>query len=570
MEERKEAGEPQERRGRRDAQQSGEGQQGGDPARVWLGPGCTIEREMLLVPFLSPVDLLRLSEAATWLVPYRYKLSGVCLRTVAGPNDPRWALLSGQQRLERVRLTHSASAGDALQRLPGEGAGVRKLDLTDTELSLDQHAEEVEEALQGRSFPALEVLTLGSADLAPLARPVLRGVMSMLERGGCPVLKELRIDYGEWGEVAATGLAQAVWKGHCRGLTVLHLQGRDELKGVSINSLLATLYCGWWPVLNELKLHARLDKYLCGGMRGLPALQVLRLLGSPMAQDEDEEGAAGLVRALDHTRAASGRGLRELHLSSVGLTPEGCRALALHLQEGGGEGLQVLNLNGNRYMYDEGVAVLAEAFKSKACPGLTTLCLGCTSVGSPAVEVLVRALPELPALRLLALSENTRIGEGPGLEDLAEALGKGACPELQSLYLRDTGMIKEDALAFATTFGAGALPALRELDVGGNNIGDVGVAALVTALSNFPVTSRRGLTRLGLWDTRMGVTACKAVARAWRGGYWPGLRVLGLGTDWFTRAKEDGAQAFGEFEVGVLQALQAVQAVEVVNGRFWS
>jgi hypothetical protein len=45
-----------------------------------LRSGAPLERELLLAPFCATADLLRLSEAARWLLPYRSQLASVRIR----------------------------------------------------------------------------------------------------------------------------------------------------------------------------------------------------------------------------------------------------------------------------------------------------------------------------------------------------------------------------------------------------------------------------------------------------------------------------------------------------------
>jgi hypothetical protein len=73
-----------------------------------LGPGSLLHDEMLLSFLLGTRDMLRLSEATTWLVPYRYQLGEIVLtRWWMG----RWGesqtavMLLMQRRLHIIRLS---------------------------------------------------------------------------------------------------------------------------------------------------------------------------------------------------------------------------------------------------------------------------------------------------------------------------------------------------------------------------------------------------------------------------------------------------------------------------------
>jgi hypothetical protein len=71
---------------------------------VWfrLGPDSLLQDEMLLAPFLTTGDLLRLSEAAWCLLPYRAQLQKLGIERWDVCATP--AMLSQQRRLEEVTL----------------------------------------------------------------------------------------------------------------------------------------------------------------------------------------------------------------------------------------------------------------------------------------------------------------------------------------------------------------------------------------------------------------------------------------------------------------------------------
>ena len=65
---------------------------------------------------------------------------------------------------------------------------------------------------------------------------------------------------------------------------------------------------------------------------------------------------------------------------------------------------------------------------------------------------------------------------------LADALGKGALPALVELDLTANQIGDQGMAAIADSLGKGALPALVELELSGNSIGDQGMAAFADAL----------------------------------------------------------------------------------------
>ena len=90
----------------------------------------------------------------------------------------------------------------------------------------------------------------------------------------------------------------------------------------------------------------------------------------------------------------------------------------------------------------------------------------------------------LPALERLILSEPAA---GPdGVQRLAEKLGEGALPAVTSLYLSDTHVGDAGASALAAALGRGALPRLKRLGLENTAISDAGLVALAPALRRLP------------------------------------------------------------------------------------
>jgi hypothetical protein len=96
---------------------------------VYLGGEGVIQGEMLLSPFLTTRDLLRLSACATWLVPFRKQLGSVVLTPDLTRHEVM-GLLEGQRRLGRLRLERASFLAHALEALRGQGGvALRSLDL---------------------------------------------------------------------------------------------------------------------------------------------------------------------------------------------------------------------------------------------------------------------------------------------------------------------------------------------------------------------------------------------------------------------------------------------------------
>jgi len=166
----------------------------------------------------------------------------------------------------------------------------------------------------------------------------------------------------------------------------------------------------------------------------------------------------------------------------------------------------------------------------------------------------------LPALEELTLIEPAA---GPdGVQRLAEKLGAGALPAVTTLDLGDTHVGDAGASALAAALGRGALPRLKILDLHSTVIGDVGLVALAPALRRLPALEElelggnplgdEGLTALvvppqqpagapppstgvleklkRLWLSRTQITeaGCGTLAAALDGGALPALEYLYL------------------------------------------
>ena len=111
----------------------------------------------------------------------------------------------------------------------------------------------------------------------------------------------------------------------------------------------------------------------------------------------------------------------------------------------------------------------------------------------------------LPALGHLTLIELSGSASPDGVQRLAEGLGAGALPavtwvSLSGLHVGDAG-----ASALAAALGRGALPRLNFLSLCNATIGDAGLVALVPALRRLPCTrSSVALVHLHLGGNPLG------------------------------------------------------------------
>ena len=149
----------------------------------------------------------------------------------------------------------------------------------------------------------------------------------------------------------------------------------------------------------------------------------------------------------------------------------------------------------------DGVQRLAERLGARALPALTWLNLGGTHVGNA------------------------------GASALAAALGRGAMPHLIELPLHDAAICDAGLVALAPALRR--LPLLEILDLGGNPLGDKGLAALVAPPppAGAPPPKTRGLKKLRHLDlhcTKVSDAGCATLASALDSGALPALETLSL------------------------------------------
>ena len=105
----------------------------------------------------------------------------------------------------------------------------------------------------------------------------------------------------------------------------------------------------------------------------------------------------------------------------------------------------------------------------------------------------------LPRLNTLFLASNPHIGDA-GILALCEGLFRGSVPSLRKLNIHSSQIGPVGAEALATALGRGALPGLCSLVLNSNSIGNQGTAALAAPLRKLPALSRLRLARCDLGD----------------------------------------------------------------------
>ena len=182
----------------------------------------------------------------------------------------------------------------------------------------------------------------------------------------------------------------------------------------------------------------------------LPALEKLVLC-------ESAAGPDGMQRLADKLGAGALPAMTALTLSSTRLGDEGVPALAAALGRGALPRLRSLGL-ANSDLTDAGLAAFAPTLRR--LPKLETLYLSANPLGDEGIAALISP-PTSGLAKLRGLFLNSTQVSDDGCATLASALGKGAMPALEILYLEDAAA---SAAAKASVRRAAALldrPAAR-------------------------------------------------------------------------------------------------------------
>jgi len=229
--------------------------------------------------------------------------------------------------------------------------------------------------------------------------------------------------------------------------------------------------------------------------------------------------------------------LEELDLQECGLGQQACEALASGLERSPGA-LRRLWLNDNPL--GGGVSMLAPLVRHQ--DGMRQLGLRNVGLGDAEAAALARALPPGSSLALLDLSDNSLT--------LQERSPLPLPAGLQRLLLRGNKIGDAGVAALAASLPE-ACPDLRELDLGGNALGSVAVAALqrinvpklglfacnigdegMTQLAQLSAEGHlRAVEELDVAGCGAGMAGAQCLFDALAAGAMPALRVLLLGAN---------------------------------------
>jgi hypothetical protein len=323
---------------------------------------------------LSTRDLLSLSEAAAWLVPFREQHRSLRLLsadeyigrhgTMAVLPAALARLVARQSRLEHLQvddaavlpLSPDAGEGEGFLQV-GTGTRLRHLRLSRLRRG-GWEARRLGLALRMAAWPGLEHLAVATTGVGC---PGLRHAVMALADGACPLLTRLELKYETWalgdqppGDDVAEALAAAMAAGGLRACEELALSG-VMLSPAGVAALAMPGREAFCPRLTCLRL--------CGagvgvgaaralaramGRGALEPLQTLDLAENPLR----DEGLLALAAAW---RLGAGRGLRVLGLGAVEAGNVGVVGLAQAMKEGALPGLHVLILANNRKVRTTGV-----------------------------------------------------------------------------------------------------------------------------------------------------------------------------------------------------------------------
>lgn len=358
------------------------------------------------------------------------------------------------------------------------------------------------DALTDGACPSLAHLSLwldhNDADAAVMGLgKALRSRMKKEDKG-CSGLKTLAIGVTQQCGIT-DNLRSVLSSGACEALETLNLAA-----GCALTNKSSVALSQWLKRTRGIKLHT-LALLECsievaqallqdGGVA--PQLKVLWL------------GSAGFV-ALAGVLAGIGAGCWP-ELRDLSVFPKECEHLAaiqllmalpgdsMRALDAGAPQLEKLSWAGP-FINEVSMGGIASALRDGSCPRLAVLTCVRSAVSDGDVRDLAKVQTDGAACNATLSTIDLRNSSvGPkGARELAEAMTRGACPNLHELYLDENDLMDEGVVHLTKAMEAGAMVGLRQLGLCQVDMGDEGARALMRVL-----VDQRACPDLDLLDVR--------------------------------------------------------------------
>jgi len=405
---------------------------------------------------------------------------------------------------------------------------------------------------------SLEELNLHKTNMTEVE---LARLTSVLSYGACPELRILNLSYNRFGpevvvenfedpdeaaERRAGGLVASMLRfGFCRKLQHLGLVWSELCRG-EFEIIARALENGACPDLRSLDMSAALTveevEALASTIRSgaLQPLEGLRLYYGGVTEYDELDCVTPLVPVLRALRAGGCPNLKVLGMN-YWMREDDALLLAQLLSSGWLKCTRELS-----FWTDHSHACqrILEAIRDGACPDLHQFYIFNTEIESDHSRLLreVFRAGAFAHLELLDLVQCPLLDEG--ITKISEGLSSGP-HSITSLILNNVNMGPAGARALAQALSNPGMSQLRELDIGGQDLG-TGVTDVVKAVG----ANCGGLTKLVV---QVGVETCEAITEAL--GCWPYLKVLHL--------SGKPSQFFGASLAGVLDGGGGAMLVEL-------
>ncbi|XP_003734396.1 ribonuclease inhibitor [Callithrix jacchus] len=238
-------------------------------------------------------------------------------------------------------------------------------------------------------------------------------------------------------------------------------------------------------------------------------------------------GDAGVHRILQALQSSSCK-IQKLSFECCKLTVDGCRVLSGSLRSL--PTLQELNLTCNA-LKDAGLQLLCEGLLDPQCH-VEKLQLEFCRLSSASCEPLASVLRAKPDFKELTVGNNDF--DEAGIRVLCQGLKESPC-QLETLKLERCGVTSDNCRDLCSILASKA--SLRELALGHNNLGDMGIAELCPGLLH--PSSR--LRTLWIWECGLTAKSCEDLGRVLRAK--DSLKELSLAGN---KLGDEGAQVLCE------------------------